>query len=188
MLLESNISNRYNILAIDPGNNLGISILTIEDDRIVSVHTRTIVLDNHVNDDSMYRLLDRCMYLDYIVTGLMMEYQPAVVALENAFMNSRFPKSVIQLSQYVVTIELAVRRADCWCKIFKYAPKYIKSKIGAGGTADKSDMKSNLKSIQELNKLLDIDSLTEHSIDSISIGYIAYQDVVQYPHLLWMLP
>lgn len=182
--------NYYNVIGIDPGNNLGIGILHIDCDtnEIIGISSQTLVLDSFVNDTDYNVLLARVHKLYDIVTGLNINYQPVVLSLEAAFMNSRFPKSVIQLSQYVNTIELATRLSNPWCKIFKYPPKYIKSSVGAGGAADKNDMKANLLNIPEIASKIDLNTLTEHAIDSLSIAYVTYKELQLNPQYLTILP
>lgn len=184
------MKNIFNIIGVDPGNNLGISVISVDvvDLDIVEVSSFTYTLNRYVHDDSTNVLLDRCLKLNQIITGVIEEYDPLIVGVEAAFMNSRFPKSVMQLSQYVGTVEMAIRNSNPWCKIFKYPPKYIKSQVGAGGSADKDMMKSNLQSIESISSLINIDNLTEHSIDSLSIAYVAYEDIKQHPYYLYILP
>ena len=182
--------NFYTILGLDPGNNLGIGVLQVstETNEILSVTGQTLVLDRYVEDDTYNVMLARIQKLHNVVTHLNVIYQPLVVSLEAAFMNSRFPKSVIQLSQYINTIELASRLSNSWCRILKYPPKYIKSVVGAGGTADKNDMKNNLLKIPEISSKINLDLLSEHAIDAISIAYVSYKELQLNPHYLLSLP
>lgn len=184
------MDNVFTIIGIDPGNNLGIGILHIDVTTmsIVAVESRTYILDKLVDDNSYNRLLDRCNNLFNIVKNLNYEYRPIVLGLEAAFMNSRFPKSVIQLSQYVGTIEIATQLNNYWCKILKYPPKYIKSMCGAGGSADKDAMKKNLLLIPEIANTIDVNNLTEHAIDSLSIAYVVYKYILENPYILYTLP
>ena len=180
----------YNIVGIDPGNNLGISVLSvdIETNSIVNIDSMTYVLSNYVEEDSFNSLLDRCCKLQDIVSNVISAYRPVFLGIEAAFMNSRFPKSVMQLSQYVGTIELAVRNTDPWVRMMKYPPKYVKSQCGAGGEANKLDMMSNLKRIPEIANMIHLDGLTEHAIDSIAIAYVSLQMIREQPYLLYTLP
>ena len=93
----------------------------------------------------------------------------------------------IQLTQYTSTIELAIRDVDSSIKILKYPPKWIKKYVGAGGTAAKDDMLSNLQTIPVINNLLPLNKLSEHEIDATSIAYVLYNDILVQPWLLYML-
>ena len=185
------MDNVYTIVGIDPGNNLGVGILYVDIDtnKITKVESRTFVLDRYINRDLVPNvMLARCQYLQNIVSSMVFRYQPVIVGLEAAFMNVRFATSVIQLSQYVMSICLAVSNTRPFTKIIKYPPKYIKASVGAGGNADKDDMKSNLLKIKEISSYIDIDYLTEHEIDALSIAYLTYKEVLLNPYLLITLP
>lgn len=184
------LDNTYTIIGIDPGNNLGIGILhiDIETNNIVRIESRTYVLDNYVEEASFNVLLERNMKLKEIVKGLVETYRPVLFCIEAAFMNSRFPKSVIQLSQYVGTIELTIRSTNPWCKILKLPPKYIKARCGAGGNADKNDMRTNLQVIPVIANTIDLTFITEHGIDSLAMAYVGYLETEDNPFILWSLP
>ena len=173
--------NVYTIVGIDPGNNLGIGILHIDTvtNKIVAIESQTIVLDRYVDDGTYNVMLSRLVKLREVISG---------IGLEAAFMNSRFPKSVIQLSQYVATIELSSRISNPWCRIFKYAPKYIKAAVGATGKADKDSMRENLYKIPEIANLIDLSLLSEHAIDSLSMAYVTYKELIINPHYMYTLP
>lgn len=179
--------NYFNIMAIDPGNNIGISILQINVNtlEIMSIISFTYVLSDYIDETSNTKLLDRCIVLNKILLTTLNNFNPLVVVYEEAFMNSRFPKSIIQLSQYINTITTTIRNYNSWIKVFSYPPKYIKKFIGAGGTAEKDDMKKALLKIPEVHTKINLNNLTEHSIDSISIGYIALKEIRECQYILW---
>ena len=183
------MDDSYNIIAIDPGNNIGIAIYTISaiDNSILSITTRTVVLDMYINNDVVNIMLYRLNILNNLIAELYNIYQPVAIGLEASFMNSRFPKAVIQLSQYVAIIETSFIKHNCFIKLFKYAPKYIKSKIGAGGDGNKYDMLANMNSIAEIITHVNTSYLTEHEIDALSIGYVMLTDIRYRPHLLFTI-
>lgn len=182
--------NVYTIVGIDPGNNLGIGILHIDTvtNNIVAIESQTIVLDRYVDDGTYNVMLSRLVKLREVISGIHTYYNPLAIGLEAAFMNSRFPKSVIQLSQYVATIELSSRISNPWCRIFKYAPKYIKAAVGATGKADKDSMRENLYKIPEIANLIDLSLLSEHAVDSLSMAYVTYKELILNPHYMYTLP
>ena len=180
----------YNVLGIDPGNNLGISIIQvdIESNEIVNIQSASYVLDSFVFDESFNRMLDRCLKLRSIIEGIISSYRPSLCVLESSFMNTRFPKSVIQLSQYVSTIEQTIKVTDPWCKLLKLPPKDIKARCGAGGNADKNEMRSNLLKKREIASKINLNLLSEHSIDSLAMAYVGYKILQEQPYLLYSLP
>lgn len=182
--------NTFNIVGIDPGNNLGVSILTIEyknnNFNIINVDAKTYVLDNYKLDITIDKHISRLIYLKEIVKDICNTYNPLVVCLESAFMNSRFPKAVITLSQYVTTVELTIVETNNFIKVFKYAPKFIKSEV-CTGDADKKDMKKAISKIKELKNLMVLDSLTEHAIDATAMVYVGLKEIRRYPLLLSLI-
>ena len=180
-------SDTFNVVGIDPGNNLGVSILTVSYDNgsftIKRIEPHTFVLDNYKLNVMLDRHVSRLIYLKEIITKICHAYQPLVVCLESAFMNSRFPKAVITLSTYVTAAELAIVEHNNFIKVFKYAPKYIKSEV-CTGDADKKDMKKAISKIKELNSLMKINELSEHAIDATAMAYVGVKEIRQHPILL----
>ncbi|MGE3591445.1 MAG: hypothetical protein AB7G52_02965, partial [Arcobacter sp.] len=72
------MENTFNILAIDPGNNLGVSIMTINalDFSIVNIYSRTIILDSLVYDIQSDKMLYKLNALSSIVSDLIYNYSP----------------------------------------------------------------------------------------------------------------
>jgi len=180
----------FNIIGIDPGNNLGVSIVELSTNtlEIVSIQTIVYSLDVYVCDRVIDRLTKRLFVLNNIIYNLLQQYQPVAFSIETAFLNTRFPRAVMQLSMYVATIYNTINTYDNIIKIFKYPPKLIKSSVGAGGNADKDKMLSNILTIRELTKYIDFTLVSEHEVDATAIAYTAILEFRKYQHLLYMLP
>lgn len=177
--------NLFKIVSIDPGNNIGISIYTIDslDYSVKSITTHTVVLDIHV-EKGPNQLTSRVYYLNRYFSELLEYHRPLVIVEEAAFLNNRFPKAVMQLSQYIAAVDIAIYEYSLNAKVFRYPPKYIKRFIGAGGNADKDDMLKAVKKIPEINGNVDLEAITEHEIDALSIGYVFIQELRLHPELL----
>lgn len=176
-------NNSLVILGIDPGNKTGISILYLDVKtlKITKIETKTIILDRFVdNDDLVYRLI----FVKSVINDIYNFYKPNCLSMESAFLNSKYPKAVIQLSQYVGMIESAFLEIDPTFTIFKYPPMYIKSVCSGSGTANKDDMRIAIKKNKELSKLLNIDSMSEHEIDATFIAYTAIEEIRKYNYIL----
>jgi len=174
----------FNIIGIDPGNNTGIAIYTLNDKlEIVNVSTHTIKLSDVVSHEE-YTLLTRVAYLSSVVEHLSVTYNPLAVVLESAFLNMRFPKAVIQLSQYTAALEQGFYKNNSFIKILRYPPKYIKKHIGATGKADKDDMLTAVSNIPEISRYLTT-GITEHAVDAMAIGYVGIDYFRSYPHKLY---
>jgi len=183
------VEDTINILSIDPGTNMGISITTITVPSLKIVNIITTVLDLSTMTkphDMQDNLLLRTRVIKKYITKIMIDYKPRVLAMEAAFVNSRFPKSVMYLSQYIGAISLAVIEADPFVKIFNYPPKLVKYVMG-GGTKDKDAMKIAVKKVTELSKHVNVDEITEHEVDSMAIGYTYIMELRKNPVLIMMI-
>lgn len=167
------------IIGIDPGNHLGLSILHINpiNMKIDYIDTRTITLEKYsIQEELNFRLL----LLQDIITDIYYNIRPNCVAMEAAFLNSRYPKAVVQLSQYTGMIECTFNSIDPTLPIIKYPPMYVKSIAGGTGKADKSDMLKAVSKNKELKSLINIEIMTEHEIDAVCIAYTALLEVRNY--------
>lgn len=164
-----------NLIGIDPGNHIGVSVLSIsaKDLSIKSIYTRTITLERLLDDNEMVHKL---MLLKNIVNDLYVTFRPLSLAIETSFLNIRYPKAVIQLCQYVGIIEMSFLEIDPTMKIFKYAPSIVKSIVAGKGNADKDAMSIAVKNNPELSKLINPDILTEHEVDATCIAYTSLQE------------
>jgi len=179
-----------NILSIDPGTNMGVSIYTVSvpDLKILSIVTTVLNLSNHTTEDPFYdNLLLRTQVIQRYIGNLTIEYMPHVLAMEAAFVNSKFPKSVMYLSHYIAAINLSVTSINPFIKIFNYPPKLVKKLISNTGNADKDAMKVAVAMIPEITNHLDVNYLSEHEIDSLAIGYACIEELRNNPVLLLML-
>jgi len=177
----------FNIVSIDPGNNIGISIMTIglPNYDILSIDTTLVVLENKISKNSNDKILDRLNILNKVVADLIRIYNPVAFAVEAAFMNVRFPKAVMQLSQYVAIIDHTIQVTDPFIKVFKYPPKYIKARTAGSGNADKDGMLIGLSKIAEINTKIDLKKISEHEVDAIAIGHTALQEIRDYTFILY---
>lgn len=180
--------NIFTIIGIDPGSNIGISIYHIDarDFSIVKIETRLVVLNNHTKaEDALDKVLEKLMYLHKVCLELQYAYEPQAVIIESAFLNIRFPKAVIQLSQYIATIETTFRQENPMVKIYRFPPKVIKKVFSDNGAAAKDDMLTAISKVNEVNVLVDTNTTSEHEIDAIAIGYVGITLFRLKPHLLF---
>lgn len=176
----------FNIVGIDPGNNLGVSIIAVDsnDFSIQHITSFTIRLESHIPNDSSNTLLDKWYVIEKYIINLLDTYNPLVVGMESAFLNSRFPKAVINLSSYTTMIEFTISKYSYnLIKIWKYPPKYIK-KIVSTGNADKLDMLHSVSSIKEIKQHIDLYNVTEHEVDATAIAYVVLDEIRKNPYTL----
>ena len=177
------------VIGIDPGNNMGVSVFKLDGYTMEILNIETLFIDlnrcidvtNIVSD----RMTDRIMVINNFCTELHNIYKPSVIAVEAAFLNNRFPRAVMQLSQYIAAIEISFKVSNPLLNFLRYPPKYVKRMIGAGGNAKKDDMTTAIENIPEINDLVDTSLLTEHEIDALAIGYIGVQQIREAPYILY---
>lgn len=181
----NNVKEIFNIIGIDPGNNMGISIFTIEAEtlKILNIHTEFYVLDHYVSMYTTDKVQTKLEYISLIMKSLINRYKPVAIGIETAFMNSRFPKAVMYLSQYVSMIEYTCINYNSFIHLFKYMPKYIKAKISTGN-ATKDDISVGINNIPEIVKYLPKIIFTEHEVDAIAITYVMLTEIRTYPLIL----
>ena len=174
------------VMSVDPGNNTGITMfkVSIPDFKILDIDTHNIILDHFDNNLVVNgKILNRLNALKTIITKITYDYQPTLVAFEAAFLNMKFPKAVIQLSQYIAVMESAVLTVSKKIKILRYPPLKVKKQLQTSNVS-KLSMYEAVKAIPELNSKIKIKELTEHQIDSIAIGYTLILELRTYPYYI----
>ena len=182
------MSDSFNIVGIEPGNNLGVSVLEIDSKtlNILSIKTHRFILDKQLDNDTDSITVNKWYLIENIVQALASTYNPLIVAMESAFLNVRFPKAIITLGAYTTVLEMNWSRHISSNRYFKYPPKYVKKIVGKGD-ADKLDMLKNISSIEEINNCIDPTKISEHEIDATAIAYTALLEVRSYPYVLYSL-
>lgn len=181
-------SDNFKILGIDPGGNLGVSIMELDSDlNVVDIEFRTYVIVKHVSKYKCNRHnIDRFTTLYNIIAMVIEEVDPIAVGMEEAFFNRLFPKSGLVLSEYIGAIKVAIKRTRPNTHIFTYPPKYIKAKVGATGKALKNDMTKCLMMKDDIRPLMIKykDSFTEHSVDATAIAIVLKDNIIKDPMIL----
>lgn len=166
----------YHILGIDPGNNLGISIYQLDcENNIINIHTECHILENYICSLTSDLFSSKLIAIQTIINNLLTIYNPLAVGLESAFMNIRYPKAIMNLSQYVAMIDTTIINYNSFIKIYKYAPKYIKHKVSTGD-ANKNDMLTSILKIKEISPFIR-SNVTEHEVDAIAIAYVLLTNI-----------
>jgi Holliday junction resolvasome RuvABC endonuclease subunit len=180
--------NDLRIISIDPGNNMGIVLTTVDVNtlEIKAVETHLLILDYFNNNFQENALVNKLFSLNRFIIEIVESFQPHIMALENAFMHTRFAKAVMQLSQYISTIEIATKHVSKDILIKKYQPTVIKKTIGAGGGGDKDAVAKAINETKEY-PMIDALILSEHEADALAIGYTCIQELKNNKAILHML-
>lgn len=174
----------FKILAIDPGANMGISIISIN-----LVEQEMMVLDSFtvtssqlmsMYNDTEIMVLGKKPVLKHeicrLLTRLIDIYDIDHVIYEAAY-NSVSLVAYDSLVFYGNCIMEAVRHCDSDVTYESVPPSRVKTSIGVkGNSGDKSAIYNAVKEADtiKLGDGVDLDELTEHAIDSIAIGHSAF--------------
>lgn len=180
--------NEIRIISFDPGTTtIGVSFFTINATSLEIIDIYTTLYDlsvTYVEDDSIEPLLSRLQELYSRVLNDVIEFKPSFASIENSFINRLRPGAFGPLSKSIGIIELAIIKAGVCCKIFKFAPKYIKKITTMNGTADKDSVLFGVRGIDEISSKVDLPLLSEHEVDSLATGYTLIKYLRENHHLL----
>jgi Holliday junction resolvasome RuvABC endonuclease subunit len=173
---------RYNILAIDPGiNNTGISIfsMSLQEGRYVikNIISSTIITNKLNNNTGLYQELHserqiKLFKLKEELDNILVEHNPSIVICESPFYNRLTPSAYGSIVETIAMLRYSVTNFSINIPFITIEPLLIKKTIGSTLTKDKSSVLNAIKQIPNItNSINYIDSLDEHAIDSIAIGY-----------------
>ncbi len=178
----------FRLLAIDPGKHfLGCSIHEIETrtGKYERIDIETIHVDRTFNpvglDDEVVSVSDRClMKIRHHVQNLVADAGIDFLAYESPFYNSTRPGAYGSLCEVVSCVRQAAIDGNPTIHIDCMSPQNIKKGMGAGGTKGKEIMFEKVLANEELMAALryPVESLTEHCIDSMAIGYQARNSIL----------
>ena len=168
-------------MCLDPGANLGISIVEMDvmHTSMKVLHSETMFLNKiaekkyaHIVEEHGLRFA-RFFALRNLLLYLMKKWQIDAVIHENAFLHMKRVTAGISLSQYVLFIQLTAKEYDPMLPVFGYSPFEVKASVKAKKlNSDKKQINNALLLLPDLDiSLIDINTLDEHSVDSIAIGY-----------------
>lgn len=165
------------ILAIDPGlSSLGWAVLETHAKKIKVTHTGVIKANKHASRVKYRELTQlhgqRLISLEYLndhVDDLIREYNVTSVAIEDAFMNIKFPNAYSALVQVIHTISWLAYNTHK-IRTFVVPTKVAKLSLAGSGSSGKINVLESIHTQDDLvvNKSLEID---EHIADAIAVGY-----------------
>lgn len=176
------------VLAIDPGNNMGLSVCRIDfNARTITVlFTHTLVIDKVIRYDSHDVQLSatkearRARYLEPILTQILEQWNVDAVIYESAYSS----KSLIAyeaLKFYGEVIRHCAQSYYWDILLQTVAPSKVKKVLGVKGNSGDKDLMTqavfNHPAIKFADNV-DINAMTEHAIDSVAIGYFMLHDFI----------
>lgn len=171
----------FTIFGIDPGSrNIGVAIyyISVYDLSIVKIVPIQISLDKYVYTNMQNANLHiRLLKLMKEMNKLIEAYNPVAVSIESGFINVRRPGAVIPLASAISVISSCVNMYNTNIKLIEYTPSIIKKTIGANPHGNKNPVFEALLKIKEIDDLIDLNYLTEHTIDGIAIAYNLLKEI-----------
>jgi Holliday junction resolvasome RuvABC endonuclease subunit len=171
----------WNMLFIDPGlNNTGVAIYTVDSEtsNITTIDAFTIECDNsHIetgmDPEAFSERFIKLHKLTIAIQRVMMTYNPSVVVCESPFFNRFRPTAYSALVQVIHVLQEAIYYFNPNIGFSTLEPLLIKKHVGAGMMKGKLDVKKVVSENSFIMSRLvrDIDTLDEHAIDAIAIGY-----------------
>lgn len=183
------MSNHLRILSFDPGLstsgwNISVydtstNIMYIEQCGMLYPNENVGLASNKVNN---IRYGHRIMTLDQLrndIRNLMDTLSPDFVVSEDAFYNPTRPTAYCALVQWLTTVSI-VLFDEYQHTLFKLAPKIAKQVISGFGGAEKLGVQYAVTNKEDIkfNQDIDVKNLTEHTCDSIGIGYTFIQEIL----------
>ena len=169
------------LLAIDPGlNNSGFSVFRFNELTKVIYNIETFTIYEEATIDIGYKLngletnrFNKILRMRECFNKILTEYNPTIFVAESAFFNHNSPDAFGSLTQIVTAYKLAAFDFNNNMYFFDLAPKLVKKLFGVSLSRNKLEIKSKIKSNNEITSVLNnnIDLLDQHSTDSIIIGY-----------------
>lgn len=174
----------YRVVTFDPGANLGICISEMDIDHTYykPLYAETVDLDRYAEiylSDLIAlhgKRFARCHALRIVVKGILNKWQPEVIAHETAFFNKFRVHAGIVLVEYLLFLRMAAIEYDPFVFIHGYAPFEVKKSVKAKKlSSDKSMITDALPKLPDIDlSLVELDTLDEHSKDSMAVGYCYY--------------
>ena len=181
------MSHQLKILSFDPGLSTSGWNLAIydTDNKIMYIEDCGRLYPNeNVGKDKkcLIRYGTRIMTLNQLrsdIRNLVNKFSPDFVVSEDAFYNPSRPTAYCALVQWLTTVSM-VLFDEYNCTLFKLAPKIAKQVISGFGGSEKLGVQQAISDKKDIvfNKTINVKELTEHTCDSIGIGYTFIQEVL----------
>jgi Holliday junction resolvasome RuvABC endonuclease subunit len=185
--------NPVRFVSIDPGSVwVGVAIWEVAEDQqsITVVHAMTLDLSRlarmhheaftEVHGDRGGRL----HALTSTLCHLFDVWRPVAVCSEAPY-SSKHPQAFEALVESLSAIREALRAYDIAISLKTIDPSTIKNGVGVkGNSGDKELMRAAIQRHSRLILPLAIESLSEHAVDAIAVGYAYYKSTLA-PGVLW---
>ncbi len=190
--------DKITILSFDPGlttSGWAFSEYNIPTNTLHVQHAGTlepsarISNKEHKSDVIRYgaRIMTLCMLRSH-VRDLVSNFTPNIIVTEDAFYNRFRPTAYCALIQWIITVNMLVND-EFQQPLFKLSPKTVKLAMSGSGKSGKLDMQKaiNTNRYIELDETIDLSKFTEHTCDSIGVGYAFTQEILPTLLRIWSI-
>jgi len=175
-------SSCVNLVGIDPGSMCaGVCVMSIdvETESILSTNAYTLHLDrlggNEWISENIGDRFKRIAKMKEILLNIFHQTKPLCIAIESPFFNRFRPQAYGVLMEVMSGIREAVSTYDLWMPPYLIDPSSVKNAVGAGGAARKEVVQAMILNLTDLNPIVDLRTLDEHSLDAIAVTYCRYK-------------
>ncbi len=168
-------------IGIDPGStSVGICIMKIDllSESILATNAFTLHLDklggsewlgeNYGDRFKRIACLRQCLH------QIFCEQTPLCISIESPFFNRFRPQAYGVLMEVMSAIRETVYFYDMWMTPYLIDPSSVKNAVGAHGAAKKEVIQAMILSLTDLNPIVNLRELDEHSLDAIAVNYARY--------------
>ncbi len=167
------------VLSIDPGGTtMGLSISEYDEEKkkVVCIYATTFnfekMLKLYPSINSVYGdTYGRFIVMELALTKFLNEWKPNHVVCESGYMG-KFVTTFASLTTCLTILRLCLYKYDKEMILETVDPATVKTKMKVSGqSGDKVLMTKALKQTTDIELNIDINSLDDHAIDAICIGY-----------------
>lgn len=184
--------NEFYLLAMDPGlHNIGIAcfhlkfdgdsveILSIDAETITSATVKKYSPHDPILQDEQFIIRQN---MTRAVLEKVSQINPTYFVTETAFFNPTRPNSFAVLHSVITSILDNILIYDSNVILGRLAPQQIKRSIGIAGEKGKEPVKEAISKVSEITAVLKqpLDTLTEHAIDAVAVGYSYLTDILDF--------
>lgn len=162
------------VMGFDIGQHVGVCVMELHVTptllEVVSVGTIDINTSQLKSISARNIVPDRLAFIRNEVSYLFNKHKPLYIAIESPFISRFSPTSVIPLAKIFGCIEEEASNYDSSIHTMYFSPTQVKKAFGAKKMQDKDPMYEALIN-SAYNDFVNVDEMSEHSIDSVGIAH-----------------
>ena len=155
------------IIGIDPGTaQTGYGVISCKKKET------SLICHGSIKTSNVNTPPERLKLIFKELTGLLIEYQPKVMAIESLFFNIN-AKSASAVGQAIGVVKLAAVQKKI--RVFEYPPLKIKRILTGKGRAEKKEIQSEVRKRLKVRKI----PRPTHAADALAVAICHWQETTQ---------